>query len=72
MVFLSTSYHAQINLELPSVNVLSKIDLITKYGDVDYDLDYYTELPEMTRMLFGVDRYWIGLRFMIGKTGIWT
>ena len=38
------------------MNVLSKIDLIKKYGDVDYDLDYYTELPAMTRMLFGVDR----------------
>lgn len=45
-----------INLEMPAVNVLSKIDLITKYGQVDYDLDYYTELPDISRMLFGVDR----------------
>lgn len=39
------------------MNILSKIDLISKYGDVEYDLDYYTELPDMTRMLYGVDRY---------------
>lgn len=38
------------------MNVLSKIDLITKYGDIDYDLDYYTELPDLSLMLYGVDR----------------
>ena len=38
------------------MNILSKIDLIRKYGDVDYDLEYYTQLPSMTRMLFSVDR----------------
>ena len=38
------------------MNILSKIDLIRKYGDVDYDLEYYTQLPSMTQMLFGVDR----------------
>ena len=51
--------------------MLSKIDLITKYGDVDYDLDYYTELPEMTRMLFGVDRYWLRLILTVGRTETW-
>lgn len=58
-VFISaglTSLISMINLEMPAVNVLSKIDLITKYGQVDYDLDYYTELPDISRMLFGVDR----------------
>ena len=45
-----------LNLELPAINVLSKIDLMTKYGEVDFDLDYYTELPEITQMLFCVDR----------------
>lgn len=44
-------------MELPAVNILSKIDLISKYGDVDYDLDFYTSLPEVTRLLFGVDRH---------------
>lgn len=39
------------------MNILSKIDLISKYGDVDYDLDFYTSLPEVTRLLFGVDRH---------------
>lgn len=38
------------------MNILSKIDLIQKYGEVDYDLEYYTQLPAMTRMLYGVDR----------------
>lgn len=30
--------------------------MIRKYGDVDYDLEYYTQLPSMTRMLFNVDK----------------
>ena len=38
------------------MNILSKIDLIQKYGEVDFDLEYYTQLPEMTRMLYGVDK----------------
>ena len=46
-----------LNLELPALNVLSKIDLMTKYGEVDFDLDYYTELPELTQMLYCVDRW---------------
>ena len=59
-IFISaslTSLITMINLELPAVNILSKIDLISKYGDVDYDLDFYTSLPEVTRLLFGVDRH---------------
>ena len=58
-VFISaglTSLISMINLEIPAINVLSKVDLISKYGTVEYDLDYYTELPDMTRMLFSVDR----------------
>ena len=43
-------------MELPAVNVLSKIDLITKFGDIDYDLEYFTELPDLSLMLYGVDR----------------
>ena len=56
-----------INLEMPAVNVLSKIDLITKYGQVDYDLDYYTELPDISRMLFGVDRLICGEWFIVDR-----
>lgn len=58
-----------INLEMPAVNVLSKIDLITKYGQVDYDLDYYTELPDISRMLFGVDRLICVEWFIVDRIG---
>ena len=74
-VFISaglTSLISMINLEMPAVNVLSKIDLITKYGSVDYDLDYYTELPDISRMLFGVDRYICVECFTVDRTGRMT
>ena len=54
------------------MNILSKIDLISKYGNVEYDLDYYTELPDMTRMLYGVDRFVLCVRLTLERTGIWT
>ena len=74
-VFISaglTSLISMINLEMPAVNVLSKIDLITKYGSVDYDLDYYTELPDISRMLFGVDRFNCVGWFIVDRTGRMT
>ena len=40
LVSLSTMLH----LELPHVNLLSKIDLIQQYGKLQFNLDFYTEV----------------------------
>ena len=37
-----------LHLELPHVNVLSKIDLIQQYGDLDFNLDFYTEVQDLS------------------------
>lgn len=37
-----------LQLELPHVNVLSKIDLISQYGDLDFNLDFYTEVQDLS------------------------
>lgn len=38
---LMLSLRAMLHLELPHVNVLSKVDLITQYGDLGTSLRFY-------------------------------
>jgi len=45
---LLLSLRAMLHLELPHVNVLSKVDLITQYGELDFNLDFYTEVQELS------------------------
>ncbi|KAH9930481.1 cytoplasmic protein [Epithele typhae] len=47
---LMLSLRAMLHLELPHVNVLSKIDLIRQYGDLDFNLDYYTEVQDLSHL----------------------
>jgi hypothetical protein len=37
-----------LHLELPHINVLSKVDLITKYGDLAFNLDFYTQVQDLS------------------------
>jgi hypothetical protein len=41
---LLLSLSTMLHLELPQVNVLSKVDLIEQYGTVDFNLDFYTQV----------------------------
>ena len=43
---LLLSLSVMLHLELPHVNVLSKIDLIEQYGQLDFNLDFYTEVGQ--------------------------
>mmetsp|Transcript_20684 Transcript_20684/g.57737 ORF Transcript_20684/g.57737 Transcript_20684/m.57737 type:complete len:313 (-) Transcript_20684:887-1825(-) len=43
MMSLSTMLH----LELPHINVLSKIDLVRQYGKLDFNLDFYLEVQNL-------------------------
>ncbi|KAF9047467.1 hypothetical protein BJ165DRAFT_1581858 [Panaeolus papilionaceus] len=45
---LLLSLRAMLQLELPHINVLSKIDLLAQYGDLDFNLDFYTEVQDLT------------------------
>jgi len=45
---LLLSLRAMLHLELPHINVLAKIDLITQYGDLDFNLDFYTEVQDLS------------------------
>ncbi|KAH9943543.1 hypothetical protein B0H21DRAFT_779743 [Amylocystis lapponica] len=35
-------------ISLPHINVLSKVDLIQQYGDLDFNLDFYTEVQDLS------------------------
>jgi len=45
---LLLSLRTMLHLELPHVNVLSKVDLIKQYGDLDFNLDFYTEVQDLS------------------------
>ncbi|TFK49243.1 hypothetical protein OE88DRAFT_1662676 [Heliocybe sulcata] len=53
---LLLSLRAMLHLELPHVNVLSKIDLVTQYGDLDFNLDFYTEVQDLSYLENGLSQ----------------
>lgn len=48
---LLTSLSTMIHIELPHVNVLSKIDLVEQYGKLAFNLDFYTEVLDLNFLL---------------------
>ena len=48
---LLTSLLTMLQMELPHVNVLSKADLIEKYGKLAFNLDFYTEVLDLSYLL---------------------
>jgi GTPase SAR1 family protein len=40
-----------LRLELPAVNVLSKIDLLANYGPLPFALDYFTDCQDLDRLV---------------------
>ncbi|WVQ98671.1 hypothetical protein IAU59_005802 [Kwoniella sp. CBS 9459] len=46
---------AMLQMEMPHVNVLSKIDLISTYGELPFDLSYYTEVQDLSYLLEKLD-----------------
>lgn len=56
IAILLLSLRTMLQLELPHLNVLSKIDLITKYGDLPFNLDYYTEVQDLEYLQYELDK----------------
>ncbi|KAL2919189.1 hypothetical protein HK105_201464 [Polyrhizophydium stewartii] len=47
VAMLMLSLKTMIQLELPHVNVLSKIDLVESYGKLAFNLDFYTQVQDL-------------------------
>jgi GTPase SAR1 family protein len=45
------SLNLMCSIELPTVNILSKVDLLKSYGKLDFNLDYYTEVQDLNYLL---------------------
>lgn len=48
---LLLSLSAMIKMELPHVNVLSKVDLIQQFGTLDFGLEFYTDVLDLNQLL---------------------
>ena len=48
---LLLTLNTMLHLEMPQINVLSKVDLIKNYGKLDFDLSYYTEVQDLSFMV---------------------
>ena len=51
------SLNTMLQLELPHVNVFSKIDLVEKYGSLDFSLEYYTEVTNLHHLQMVLDKH---------------
>lgn len=47
---LLTSLSTMLHLQLPHINVLSKMDLAEQYGKLHFGLDFYTEVMDLGRL----------------------
>lgn len=56
IAILLLSLRTMLQLELPHLNVLSKIDLITNYGNLPFNLDYYTEVQDLEYLQYELDK----------------
>nr|XP_047128365.1 GPN-loop GTPase 2-like isoform X1 [Hydra vulgaris] len=48
---LMTSLSTMLQIELPHINVLSKIDLVEKYGKLAFSMDYFTDVMDLNYLL---------------------
>ncbi|XWS21297.1 hypothetical protein CRYUN_Cryun30bG0043500 [Craigia yunnanensis] len=50
------SLSIMLHLELPHINVLSKIDLIESYGKLAFHLDFYTDVQDLSYLQHHLDQ----------------
>ncbi|RHZ74165.1 hypothetical protein Glove_227g149 [Diversispora epigaea] len=60
---LLLSLKTMIQIELPHINVLSKIDLMESYGNLAFNLDFYTEVQDLSYLLQHLDEDPLTRRF---------
>lgn len=53
---LLLSLSTMLHLELPHINVLSKIDLIESYGKLAFNLDFYTDVQDLSYLQDQLDQ----------------
>ncbi|GAA5972909.1 hypothetical protein JCM11641_003998 [Rhodosporidiobolus odoratus] len=51
VAILLLALRTMLQLELPHINVLSKVDLLGQSGDLPFNLDFYTEVQDLSYLL---------------------
>lgn len=64
MSVLLLSLQTMLQLELPHVNVLSKMDLLEQYGKLAFNLAFYTEVQDTSRLVDALDEDTFGKHFV--------
>ena len=44
-----------LQLALPHINVISKVDLVEKFGDLSFNIDYFCEVLDLSFLLERID-----------------
>jgi len=52
---LLTSLTTMLHIPLPHINILSKIDLLQKYGKLPFNLDFYSEVLDLNYLIEVLD-----------------
>ena len=60
---LLTSLATMLHLEAPHINVLSKIDLVEQFGALAFNLDFYTDVLDLSYLLAAMDDAPLTARF---------
>ncbi|ORX45316.1 hypothetical protein DM01DRAFT_1411066 [Hesseltinella vesiculosa] len=60
---LLLSLKTMIQLELPHVNVLSKVDLVESYGKLQFNLQYYTDVMDLSYLLESLNEDSFGSKY---------
>lgn len=60
---LLLSLKTMLQIELPHINVLSKVDLMESYGKLAFNLDFYTEVQDLSHLLQHLDEDPFASRF---------
>jgi len=60
---LCTSLATMLQLALPHINVLSKIDLVEKFGQLSFNLDYFCEVLDLSFILDRINEDPINRKF---------
>ncbi|TPP62493.1 GPN-loop GTPase [Fasciola gigantica] len=53
---LLTSLAAMLQLGLPHVNILSKADLVEQFGELDFNLDFFTEVLDLQYLVDKINK----------------
>lgn len=56
MSALLLTLSSMLQMESPTVNVLSKVDSVERYGELEFGLDFYTEVLDLEYLVDALDK----------------